>query len=412
MEKRWFKTKTHSEPVALINPSQRLVRKAVARWRDLKMRADNTTALTILIDPPGPRKEEVVRRERHGRHLELVDGYSRTDYIIQNIGMLRDLINTDDSDSSAPESASPRKLPNVTNGNAAKSNDNHKSASDSTTPKSAASTSGATGSGSSAADVAGKSSSSSSGEPTTSGAKHAGRPKRDAENGDDEDGEAAAPERRTRREVERRSRGDSPRENREPEEAAEEDDKYENGGDGQADGQTDGQAVSNGTSARGKISATTGSIKPPLSKKCDNSTAGTTQPPRLKRSDNLVSALPANSVEQKSSKESSSISPLGFSTPPLSSRTRGRATATAKSRPSLPANLAAIKTKIDPNESQDDLDEENQFSADSPESESQDKRINTRSVTKDNLPIGKIVWIRESNLKSALKLNETCQKKT
>jgi len=115
MERRWFKTKTHNEAVALINPSQRLVRKAVARWRDLKMRADNTTALTILIDPPGPRKEEVVRRERHGRHLELVDGYSRTDYIIQNINMLRDLINSSDDSDSAQEPASPKKLTNVTN---------------------------------------------------------------------------------------------------------------------------------------------------------------------------------------------------------------------------------------------------------------------------------------------------------
>jgi len=388
MEKRWFKTKTHTEPVALINPSQRLVRKAVARWRDLKMRADNTTALTILIDPPGPRKEEVVRRERHGRHLELVDGYSRTDYIIQNISMLRDLINSDDSDSSAAEAttASPKKLTNVTNTPAAAASGRRPSDSSSASTSSSASAGAVNGVASSK---------------TKSGAKSAVTPaSKDGEGG-------AEPERR---------REDSPRENREPSPAdsasTEEGDVDDNDDDEEEEERDDENgepedsnehrsetrsssrkkgpapvAAHSSTSPVAKVHAS----KPPLQKKCDNSTAGTH--PRLKRSDNLLNSVAPKSASEDKPNETRSGSPLGFSTPPASSRSRGRAIASAKSRPSLPAALPAAKPAYDPNESQDDLDTPD-LTRDpagvlpGSSSDSQEKRINTRSVTKDNLPIG------------------------
>ncbi|GAB6028682.1 hypothetical protein CHUAL_004507 [Chamberlinius hualienensis] len=48
----------------LINPSQLLVDKALSLWYMRNKRADNATVLTIMIDPPGPPKSEVLLRRR------------------------------------------------------------------------------------------------------------------------------------------------------------------------------------------------------------------------------------------------------------------------------------------------------------------------------------------------------------
>lgn len=39
------------------NPSVTLVEKALERWSNTRMRADNTTAVTLLLDPPGPPRD-------------------------------------------------------------------------------------------------------------------------------------------------------------------------------------------------------------------------------------------------------------------------------------------------------------------------------------------------------------------
>lgn len=46
------------------NPSKLLVDRALNRWYNLKMRADNTSVVTVLLDPPGPPKSEVLLRQR------------------------------------------------------------------------------------------------------------------------------------------------------------------------------------------------------------------------------------------------------------------------------------------------------------------------------------------------------------
>lgn len=37
-----------------INPSKCLVDEAIEKWRVSRTRADNTSVVTLLIDPPGP----------------------------------------------------------------------------------------------------------------------------------------------------------------------------------------------------------------------------------------------------------------------------------------------------------------------------------------------------------------------
>lgn len=42
-----------------INPSKRLVDRALDRWYHHNLRADNTSVVTVVIDPPGPPKSQV-----------------------------------------------------------------------------------------------------------------------------------------------------------------------------------------------------------------------------------------------------------------------------------------------------------------------------------------------------------------
>jgi len=46
------------------NPSKRLVDIAVERWRTYKLRADNTSVVVVMLDPPGPPRAQVLRRQR------------------------------------------------------------------------------------------------------------------------------------------------------------------------------------------------------------------------------------------------------------------------------------------------------------------------------------------------------------
>lgn len=47
-----------------INPSKVLVDDGISRWLSLKMRADNTSVVTVMIDPPGPPRMEVIRKQQ------------------------------------------------------------------------------------------------------------------------------------------------------------------------------------------------------------------------------------------------------------------------------------------------------------------------------------------------------------
>lgn len=42
-----------------INPSKSLVDRALDRWSSTRLRADNTSVVTLMLDPPGPTHSEV-----------------------------------------------------------------------------------------------------------------------------------------------------------------------------------------------------------------------------------------------------------------------------------------------------------------------------------------------------------------
>ncbi|XP_044762867.1 protein phosphatase 1D [Coccinella septempunctata] len=46
-----------------LNPSKLLVEKALERWRTTNMRADNTSVVTLMLDPPGPPRAQVLQRK-------------------------------------------------------------------------------------------------------------------------------------------------------------------------------------------------------------------------------------------------------------------------------------------------------------------------------------------------------------
>jgi len=50
--------------IAWLNPSKKLVDLAVDRWKAYKLRADNTTCVVVMLDPPGPQRKEVISRQR------------------------------------------------------------------------------------------------------------------------------------------------------------------------------------------------------------------------------------------------------------------------------------------------------------------------------------------------------------
>lgn len=56
------------------NPSKNLVDKALERWSTKKMRADNTSVVVIILDPPGPAKRDLIKASAH-------EAYSMQDYL-------------------------------------------------------------------------------------------------------------------------------------------------------------------------------------------------------------------------------------------------------------------------------------------------------------------------------------------
>lgn len=54
-----------SAPVSYwINPAEKLVQRALNKWKSRLMRADNTSCVVVLIDPLGPRKLSLLKKER------------------------------------------------------------------------------------------------------------------------------------------------------------------------------------------------------------------------------------------------------------------------------------------------------------------------------------------------------------
>lgn len=45
---------------AWMNPSKKLVERAIYKWRSNNLRADNTSVLTVMMDPLGPTREQVM----------------------------------------------------------------------------------------------------------------------------------------------------------------------------------------------------------------------------------------------------------------------------------------------------------------------------------------------------------------
>ena len=52
-----------------INPSKRLVDKAIEKWTVNNLRADNTSIVTVMLDPPGPPRAQV--RNDMNKYLRL-----------------------------------------------------------------------------------------------------------------------------------------------------------------------------------------------------------------------------------------------------------------------------------------------------------------------------------------------------
>ena len=43
------------------NPSKSLVNEALERWSRSNMKADNTSVVIVMLDPPGPPKRDVIK---------------------------------------------------------------------------------------------------------------------------------------------------------------------------------------------------------------------------------------------------------------------------------------------------------------------------------------------------------------
>lgn len=55
-----------------INPAEKLVQKALYKWRAKFMKADNTSCIVVLIDPLGPRKLSILKKKREEFHQNIV----------------------------------------------------------------------------------------------------------------------------------------------------------------------------------------------------------------------------------------------------------------------------------------------------------------------------------------------------
>merc|ERR1712066_1056462 len=47
-----------------VNPSKKLVDLAIDRWNSCNLRADNTSVVTVMLDPPGPPRAQVLKNRK------------------------------------------------------------------------------------------------------------------------------------------------------------------------------------------------------------------------------------------------------------------------------------------------------------------------------------------------------------
>jgi len=55
---------TEGTKTTWLNPSKQLVDQGVERWRVCKLRADNTSVVVVMLDPPGPPRAQVLKKQR------------------------------------------------------------------------------------------------------------------------------------------------------------------------------------------------------------------------------------------------------------------------------------------------------------------------------------------------------------
>jgi hypothetical protein len=68
-----------------INPAERLVQAALNKWRMRLMKADNTSAIVVLIDPLGPRKLSILKKKREERMKEIALQKSHDNHAVMDL---------------------------------------------------------------------------------------------------------------------------------------------------------------------------------------------------------------------------------------------------------------------------------------------------------------------------------------
>ncbi|XP_045171809.2 uncharacterized protein LOC123533902 [Mercenaria mercenaria] len=68
-----------------INPAERLVQAALNKWRMRLMKADNTSAIVVLIDPLGPRKLSILKKKREDRMKEIAQQKSHDNQVVMEM---------------------------------------------------------------------------------------------------------------------------------------------------------------------------------------------------------------------------------------------------------------------------------------------------------------------------------------
>ncbi|KAJ9594518.1 hypothetical protein L9F63_014055 [Diploptera punctata] len=63
-EKHVLQQHNSSQPPVWINPSKSLVDRALDRWSATRLRADNTSVVTLMLDPPGPPRAQVLLSQK------------------------------------------------------------------------------------------------------------------------------------------------------------------------------------------------------------------------------------------------------------------------------------------------------------------------------------------------------------
>lgn len=68
-----------------INPAERLVQAALNKWRMRLMKADNTSAIVVLIDPLGPRKLSILKKKREEKMKEVALKKSHDNQVVTEL---------------------------------------------------------------------------------------------------------------------------------------------------------------------------------------------------------------------------------------------------------------------------------------------------------------------------------------